>query len=125
MRVSLELLPEEAEAIEDEVLNPYRKYREKGERYEQALQEAMQQEYPFSVATREELKRLQQVLGLTEEDATKIEELVVPKSLFSKLYKAITISFRRTPQVKFSDPPPESISSTRTCSPVQALPPPG
>ncbi|HBK99114.1 MAG TPA: serine/threonine protein kinase [Microcoleaceae bacterium UBA10368] len=88
--VSLELLPEEAERIEDDVLNPYRKYREKGERYEQALQEAMQQEYPFSVATREELKRLQQVLGLTDEDASTIEELVVPKSLFSKLYKAIS-----------------------------------
>lgn len=88
--VSLELLPEEAERIEDDVLNPYRKYREKGERYEQALQEAMQQEYPFSGATREELKRLQQVLGLTDEDAARIEELVVPKSLFSKLYKAIS-----------------------------------
>ena len=89
LRVSLELLPEEAEAIEDEVLNPYRKYREKGERYEQSLQEAMQQEYPFSPETREELKRLQQVLGLTDEDATTIEELVIPKSLFAKLYKAI------------------------------------
>lgn len=91
LRVSLELLPEEAEEIEDDVLNPYRKYREKGERYEQALQEAMQQEYPFSVRTRDELKRLQQVLGLTDEDAARIEELVVPKSLFSKLYKAISI----------------------------------
>jgi WD40 repeat protein/serine/threonine protein kinase len=89
LRVSLELLPEEAEAIEDEVLNPYRKYREKGERYEQSLQEAMQQEYPFSLETREELKRLQQVLGLTDEDAARIEELVIPKSLFAKLYKAI------------------------------------
>ncbi|MEG4006426.1 protein kinase [Microcoleus sp. Pol11C1] len=90
LRVSLELLPEEAEAIEDEVLNPYRKYRQKGERYEQSLQEAMQQEYPFSQETREELKRLQQVLGLTDEDAAKIEELVIPKSLFAKLYKAIS-----------------------------------
>jgi len=91
LRVSLELQPEEADAMEDEVLNPYRKYREKGERYEQSLQEAMQQEYPFSVETREELKRLQQVLGLTDEDATRIEELVVPKSLLGKLYKAIAI----------------------------------
>ncbi|MGL5064401.1 MAG: protein kinase domain-containing protein [Microcoleus sp.] len=90
LRVSLELLPEEAEAIEDEVLNPYRKYRAKGERYEQALQEAMQQEYPFSSGTRDELRRLQQVLGLTDEDASRIEELVVPKSLFAKLYKAIS-----------------------------------
>ena len=107
LSVSLELLPEEAEAIEDEVLNPYRKYRQKGERYEQALQEAMQQEYPFSLATREELKRLQQVLGLTDEDATKIEELVVPKSLFSKLYKAIATVLEGH---RKSNSPPESIS---------------
>jgi serine/threonine protein kinase/DNA-binding beta-propeller fold protein YncE len=106
--VSLELLPEEAEAIEDDVLNPYRKYREKGERYEQALQEAMQQEYPFSVATREELKRLQQVLGLTDEDAARIEELVVPKSLFSKLYKAISTVLEG--HRKSNSPPAESIS---------------
>ncbi len=105
LRVSLELLPEEAEAIEDEVLNPYRKYREKGERYEQSLQEAMQQEYPFSLETRDELKRLQQVLGLTDEDAAKIEELVIPKSLFAKLYKAITtvLEGHRNP-----NPPPAS-----------------
>ena len=106
--VSLELLPEEAEAIEDDVLNPYRKYREKGERYEQALQEAMQQEYPFSGATREELKRLQQVLGLTDEDAATIEELVVPKSLFSKLYKAISTVLEG--HRKSNSPPAESIS---------------
>ncbi|HAT14234.1 MAG TPA: serine/threonine protein kinase [Microcoleaceae bacterium UBA11344] len=106
--VSLELLPEEAEAIEDDVLNPYRKYREKGERYEQALQEAMQQEYPFSVATREELKRLQQVLGLTDEDASRIEELVVPKSLLSKLYKAISTVLEG--HRKSNTAPAESIS---------------
>ncbi|MEG3848573.1 protein kinase [Microcoleus sp. herbarium19] len=110
LRVSLELLPEEAEAIEDEVLNPYRKYREKGERYEQSLQEAMQQEYPFSAETREELKRLQQVLGLTDEDAARIEELVVPKSLFSKLYKAISIVLEghRNPNPNPNQPPASS-----------------
>jgi WD40 repeat protein/serine/threonine protein kinase len=118
LRVSLDLQAEEAEAIEDEVLNPYRKYREKGERYEQSLQEAMQQEYPFSVETREELKRLQQVLGLTDEDAARIEELVVPKSLFGKLYKAIAIVLEghRNP-----NPNPPSASSTLPLG-VQAIP---
>ena len=105
LRVSLELQPEESEAIEDEVLNPYRKYREKGERYEQSLQEAMQQEYPFTLETRDELKRLQQVLGLTDEDATRIEELIVPKSLFSKLYKAIATVLKGHRNL---NPPPAS-----------------
>ncbi|MEG4799808.1 protein kinase [Microcoleus sp. ARI1-B5] len=110
LRVSLDLQPEEAEAIEDEVLNPYRKYREKGERYEQSLQEAMQQEYPFSLETREELKRLQQVLGLTDEDAARIEELVVPKSLFGKLYKAIAtvLEGHRNPNPNPNLPPASS-----------------
>ncbi|MBE9123066.1 protein kinase [Tychonema sp. LEGE 07199] len=112
LRVSLELLPEEAEAIEDEVLNPYRKYRQKGERYEQSLQEAMQQEYPFSMETRDELKRLQQVLGLTDEDAARIEELVVPKSLFAKLYKAIAtvLDGHRNPNPKTELQPTLAVS---------------
>ncbi|MEG4996935.1 protein kinase domain-containing protein [Microcoleus sp. B4-D4] len=112
LRVSLELLPEEAEAIEDEVLNPYRKYRQKGERYEQSLHEAMQQEYPFSLETRDELKRLQQVLGLTDEDATRIEELVVPKSLFAKLYKAIAtvLDGHRNPNPKTELQPTLAVS---------------
>ncbi|MEG3939219.1 MULTISPECIES: protein kinase domain-containing protein [unclassified Microcoleus] len=112
LRVSLELLPDEAEAIEDEVLNPYRKYRQKGERYEQSLHEAMQQEYPFSLETRDELKRLQQVLGLTDEDAARIEELVVPKSLFAKLYKAIAtvLDGHRNPNPKTELQPTLAVS---------------
>ncbi|MGE5656038.1 MAG: protein kinase domain-containing protein [Actinomycetota bacterium] len=85
LRISLELLPEEAETIEDEVLNPYRKYKEKAKQYEQALIESMQQEFPFAKDTRDELKRLQQVLVLTDEDIELIESRVLPKSLLSKL----------------------------------------
>lgn len=87
LRWSLELLPEEAETVEDELLNPYRKYREKGERYEQALKEALQQQYPLSDETRMELKRLQQILGLLEEDAALIEKQVLPDSLIDKILK--------------------------------------
>jgi WD40 repeat protein/serine/threonine protein kinase len=85
LRNSLELLPEEADAIEDEVLNPYRKFKEKAEQYEQALVESMQQEYPFAKDTRDELKRLQQILGLTDQDIELIESRVLPKSLLVKL----------------------------------------
>ena len=89
LRLSLDLLPEEAEAIEDEILNPYRKYREKGERYEQALIATIQQEYPFTQDTREELQRLQQLLGLSDEDILAIEKHVLPQSIFSKLLQNI------------------------------------
>ncbi len=86
LRLNLELSSEETEAIEDEILNPYRKYREKGERYEQALAEAMRQQYPFSSETWEELKRLQQVLGLNDDDVAYLEAQVLPKSWFHRLW---------------------------------------
>lgn len=88
LRDSLEIQKEEADDIEDEVLNPYRKYREKGERYEQTLLEAIKKEgYPFSKETREELIRLQQVLGVSDEDSVLIEERLAPKSLAIKFQK--------------------------------------
>jgi serine/threonine protein kinase len=89
LRLSLELLPEDAEAVEDEILNPYRKYNEKGERYEQALIATMQQEYPFSPETRAELQRFQQVLGLNDQDIAIIEKQVLPQSILTKIAKFI------------------------------------
>lgn len=72
-RDSLGLLPEEAAAIEIEVLKPYREYKKKLHEYEQALREAVQHEYPFSEHTRRELQDLQQVLSLRQEDVAPIE----------------------------------------------------
>ncbi|NES08130.1 MAG: WD40 repeat domain-containing protein [Okeania sp. SIO2F4] len=89
LRESLELSQEETEIIEDEVLNPYRKYQEKGERYEQTLRAAIQQEYPLSHETREELECLQQILGLTQEDIELIEDRVIPKSILIKFKKIL------------------------------------
>ncbi|WP_019486777.1 MULTISPECIES: serine/threonine-protein kinase [Kamptonema] len=103
LRNSLELLPEEADAIEDEVLNPYRKFKDKAQQYEQALVESMQQEYPFAKDTRDELKRLQQILGLTDQDIELIESRVLPKSLLVKLQNLI-LSFTQPKQS--SDQPP-------------------
>ncbi|MGL5081366.1 MAG: protein kinase domain-containing protein [Microcoleaceae cyanobacterium] len=89
MRLSLELDPEEIEPIEDEILNPYRKYHQKGERYEQALAAAIRQEYPFSPETIEELKRLQQILGISDDDVAVLEQQVLPKSFWDKLAESI------------------------------------
>ena len=93
LRESLELSQSEIEIIEDEVLNPYRKYQEKGERYEQTLRAAIQLEYPFSKKTREELQRLQQILGLNQEDVELIEQRVLPKSLLKTIQKKISFNW--------------------------------
>jgi hypothetical protein len=72
-RDSLGLLPEDAATIEAEVLKPYREYKKKLQEYEQALVEAIQHEYPLSDYTRDELRDLQQVLSLRDEDIAPIE----------------------------------------------------
>ncbi len=67
----------EAEAIEAEVLQPYRDYERKRQEYEQALTEAAQSEYPFSELSRRDLREYQQYLGLRETDIAEIHERVL------------------------------------------------
>ncbi len=71
------LSPEDAATIEAEVLKPYREYKKKLQEYEQALREATEHEYPLSDYTRDELKDLQQVLSLRDEDVAPIGMRVI------------------------------------------------
>jgi formylglycine-generating enzyme required for sulfatase activity len=71
------LTSEEAAAIEEEVLQPYREYERKRDEYEQALIQAIEQEYPFSKTTQKDFKEYQQYLGLRDEDIASIEQRVI------------------------------------------------
>jgi formylglycine-generating enzyme required for sulfatase activity/uncharacterized caspase-like protein len=71
------LTPQEAAAIEEEVLQPYREYERKRNEYERALIEAIDQQYPFSKTTQKDLKEYQQYLGLRDEDIASIEQRVI------------------------------------------------
>ncbi|HEY9711730.1 MAG TPA: GUN4 domain-containing protein [Oculatellaceae cyanobacterium] len=82
-RDSLGLLAEEAATIEAEVLKPYREYKKKLHEYEQALVEAIQHEYPLSDYTRHELRDLQQVLSLRDEDIAPIEMRITSALAFA------------------------------------------
>ncbi|MEA5564336.1 caspase, EACC1-associated type [Anabaena sp. UHCC 0399] len=65
---------DEANLIEFEVLEPYRKRQEKLQTYEQALSEIRQ--YPLREKDRKDLKYLQNILNLRDEDVEPIEERV-------------------------------------------------
>jgi hypothetical protein len=80
LRDGLGLLLEDATAIEDEVLKPYQEYQKKLQRYEQALGETIQHEHSLSNETRNEFKRLQQVLKLRDEDIAQIEAQIICQS---------------------------------------------
>jgi tetratricopeptide (TPR) repeat protein len=73
LRLGLKLPLEDAAAIEDEVLKPFQERQKKKQRYEQFLVETIQREGSLSSDTQNELKRLQRVLKLRDEDIAEIE----------------------------------------------------
>jgi formylglycine-generating enzyme required for sulfatase activity len=81
LRLQLKLLPEVAEAIEAEVLQPYREYQRKLQEYEQTLVDALQAENPLSQRTLTDLKDYQQHLALLDEDVIPIATKLLGESL--------------------------------------------
>jgi hypothetical protein len=76
-RQELNISLEEANAIKEEVLQPYREYERKRYEYEQTLIEAVKKHYPFSQVIQKEIKEYQQYLGLRDEDIAVIEQRVL------------------------------------------------
>ena len=76
-RQELNISLEEANAIKEEVLQPYREYERKLYEYEQALIEAVKKHYPFNQVIQKEIKEYQQYLGLRDEDIAAIEQRVL------------------------------------------------
>jgi hypothetical protein len=73
LRDELGLTSDEAEAIEDEVLQPYREHQRKFNEYEDTLAEALREENPFSERTCNDLKDYQKRLGLSDKDIKEIK----------------------------------------------------
>lgn len=80
LRDKLGLLPDEATAIEAEILEPYREYRKRLELYKQHFSDAIARENPISFNTRKDLEELQEALGLRDEDVEPIRAEVVQKA---------------------------------------------
>ena len=80
LREVLGLSLDDATAIEKDVLNPYQLYQAKLQRYEQVFIEAIQGEQSLSEDTQNELRRLQQVLKLRDEDVEQIEAKITAQN---------------------------------------------
>jgi hypothetical protein len=73
-RLKLGLSVDAAKALEDEVLEPYRRdFKQKLQRYEQTVTGVLQRDGKINGHTRQELQQLQQVLELRKEDTLPIE----------------------------------------------------
>jgi tetratricopeptide (TPR) repeat protein len=80
LREVLGLSLDDATAIEKDVLNPHQLYQAKLQRYEQVFIEAIQGEQSLSEDTQNELRRLQQVLKLRDEDVEQIEAKITAQN---------------------------------------------
>ncbi|MBH8564087.1 SUMF1/EgtB/PvdO family nonheme iron enzyme [Nostoc sp. CENA67] len=77
-RIKWGLSQDEAIAIQEEVLQPYREYQRKRNQYEQALILAVNQEtYPFTEGVQQDLQDYQQHLALRDEDIELIKQRVL------------------------------------------------
>jgi branched-chain amino acid transport system substrate-binding protein len=71
---------DEASAIEAEVLKPYEDYKENLQEYQKAFIEATKDKLSVSDNTHADLKRLQQALGLRDEDIALIEAPIIAEN---------------------------------------------
>jgi hypothetical protein len=72
LKAQLHIRASEAAQIEDEVLEPYRKKQRSLRHYDQALAVALAKQYPLSPQLEFDLKRLQNILGLQDDDVAPI-----------------------------------------------------
>jgi hypothetical protein len=80
LKTRLGLEATEAEAVEDEVLEPYRnEFREKLQQYEQVFAEVLERDETITDGDRHDLQNLQQILGLRNEDTMPIEAQVTAR----------------------------------------------
>jgi eukaryotic-like serine/threonine-protein kinase len=77
-RLDLGLSEDEAREIHQQVFKPYQEYQRKLWEYEQALIDAVKQQYPFNQATQKDLQDYQQYLRLRDEDIASIAARVFP-----------------------------------------------
>ncbi|MHC5595373.1 MAG: hypothetical protein ACYTXC_05295, partial [Nostoc sp.] len=77
-RDNLGLLPQEAAAIEAEVLKPYQEYEAKLQQYEQLLSQVIINENPLTEYTANILKDYQEFWGLRGEDIELIKNRIIP-----------------------------------------------
>ncbi|MEH2178539.1 caspase, EACC1-associated type [Nostoc sp.] len=80
LRTRLGLETTEAKAIEDQVLEPYRKeFHEKLQQYQQVFTELLERDETITDSDRHDLQNLQQILGLRNEDTMPIEAQVTAR----------------------------------------------
>jgi hypothetical protein len=73
--------------IERETLQPYQDRLKNLQQYQQEFLKAVAIEYPLSTQSKSELKDLQDILGLREEDVSSVENKAIPQNQNKKIFE--------------------------------------
>ena len=77
LRERLGVTREEAQEIEEQVLQPFRERLKRIEDYRSAFVAEVERQYPLTQETLSELKDLREILGLRKEDVTPVEQEII------------------------------------------------
>lgn len=77
LKLTLSLSDDDVTAIESPIKAAIAEHLDKLQQYEEAFLEAIEDEFPLTEETRQDLKKFQQVLEISSEDVAKIEERVI------------------------------------------------
>ncbi|WP_416669413.1 caspase family protein [Egbenema bharatensis] len=117
-QTQLGLSPEEALAIESEVLQPSRQYQQNLRQYEQKFIEAILQNSPLKQSARNDLRYLQQVLELKDEDINDLEARIGAQAKTE-----LAVKGKPSPEASISQPtaPQSSTSQSSEFSPAPSI----
>ncbi|WP_017299974.1 caspase family protein [Nodosilinea nodulosa] len=126
LRENLGIPRDIADKITYEVLEPYRKKRQSLQNYEQTLHGVLCEEYPLSKRSELELKRLQNILGLQDEDIEPIRSRLISEKEVSGFLAPLNEE-NQSDNVKLShfsnsQLPVTKSDSSESPNPIQALP---
>jgi Caspase domain len=118
----LDLSDEDVTPIQTRITADLEEYLQKLEQYEKVLSASIQFEYPFNGPTRQEIKRFQQVLELSNKDAAHIEEQILvdqgikplvvkpmAEPVFESIFAGLFPQSELTEEYNFSELPPEEV----------------
>jgi ribosome biogenesis GTPase A len=94
-RDQLKVPPEEADAIENAVLQPFREKQEKLKNYESAFYQVIQHGSPINETNINRLKRLQKALKLEDQDIDKIHKKITQPNQVKPFLLAVLGEFKR------------------------------
>ena len=112
LKLTLNLIDDDVTAIESPIKAAIEQHLQKLQQYEEAFLEAIEDEFPLEEETRQDLKQLQQILEISNEDIEKIEaQILLSKTTVSKSTNEIEST--QNQNIELLETPPDLLTEEK------------